>query len=316
MNLDLVDYGLGQLVVAAGSSVINFSTITLLVALGEVFCERSGVINIGAEGMMLVGAISGFVGSLVTGNPYVGLVAAAAFAGLFGLVTGVLVITLKLNQIIIGILIWLLGLGLSSFIFSDYFSTSFYSIQGLNPITVPFLGNIPILGTLLFDNNILVYLTWIMVPTLSLILFKTKTGLIIRATGENPRAVDSAGHNVYLIRYLSLLFASMMAGLAGAYIVLTVTFSFQQGITAGNGFVGVAIAIATGLNPAKAVGGSMLFAGAGAVATLIQLLGVRAIPNQFVLMLPYLITILFLIVFVRHVRPPKSLAVPYSREEK
>jgi len=198
------------------NTAVEAGTPLLLATLGEIYAERSGVLNLGVEGMMIIGSITAFSIALITSNPWLGIILAAIAGGILALIHAFASITLRANQIVSGLAITMFGLGLSGLLGKNYVGLPLPS--HIRPVPIPFLSNIPVLGPFLFKHDLLVYISLILVPILWIILFKTKVGINIRSVGENPAAADALGVNVYRIRYFCVIFGGVLAGLAGAYL--------------------------------------------------------------------------------------------------
>lgn len=297
------------------AGTIKFSVPLLLASLGEVVSQRSGVINLGLEGVMLVGAFSGFLGAIVTGNIWigflVGMVSGAAVASLLPVISE----TLRANQIVTGLGIWLLGAGLTFFLFRLAFEGRFVPlVPGLDNINVPFMSDIPVIGRIFFQHDALTYLAFALIPAFYFLVFRTKIGLSIRSVGENPRVAETLGLDPTKIRYYCVIFGGALAGLGGSYLTLEYARKFTENITAGVGFVAVAIVILGRWNPVGALFGSLLFAGTIALQLRLQAVGLELAP-QFFFMLPYLLTIIALIVTSRAGGGPEALGEPYIKEK-
>ena len=289
----------------------------ILAATGEVVTQRSGIFNVGIEGVMLMGAITAYVVTVSTGSHLMGFSAAILMGLLIGVIIGYLLVFLKMDQTLAGILIWIFGIGMSALIYRIIIGVraSPPLIETLPELEVPVLSQIPILGPSLFSQNILVYLScFLIVPIIHLLLFRTTIGLRIRAVGENPRAADTLGINVDLIRYLTFIFATSMQALAGAYLPLVETAVFTVGMTGGRGWISLQLVIFGKWVPSLIFGGSLLFAFVEGLAFKVQLLH-RALPYQFVLMLPYVVTLIALVIISRRAVMPRALGIPYEREE-
>ena len=286
----------------------------LLAALGEIFAERAGVLKIGIEGEMLIGALSGFLGAYFTGQVWLGFLTGMTLSGLFSLMMAFMSITLKVDQIITGITLNLLALGLTSFIYRVLFGTSRLPphINPLAPIKLPILGDIPYLGTIFFQHNLLVYLALMAVPVSACILFRTRFGLNLRAVGEYPRAADTLGVKVKRMRYIGVLLGGCFSGLAGCFLTLAQLNRFTDNITAGRGFIAIAAVIFGKWNPYGALAAALLFGIADGLQLRFQALGFK-VPYQFLLMLPYVLTMIALVGVVGKSKPPASLAVPYEK---
>lgn len=299
------------------TSAVHLGIPLLLAAIGEIFSQRSGIINLGIEGMMIMGASAAFITAYFLGL-WPGVIIGMIAGGILGLIMSFISITLRRNQIVCGVVLTIFGLGLSSFLFREAFGAAkiYPIITGFQNINIPILSQIPILGQILFQNNILVYIALIAVPVAGIFLYRTTYGLTIRAVGENPRAADTLGVNVIRIRYLCVIFAGIMAGLAGAYLSIGHLNIFREGMTAGRGYVVLAIVIFGAWSPYRALAGALLFGGLGALQLRLQIFKV-GIPYQFLSMLPYIFTIIVL-VFVALRKEgargaPASLGVPYKK---
>jgi len=274
---------------------IQSSTSVLYAALGEVIVERAGVINLGVEGSMLMGAVSGFMVTQQTGSAGLGIIVAALIAGLFNLILAYLVVTRKANQLASGLALMFCGLGLSALIGKPYVGQM---INGLDPLPVPVLSQIPFIGPVLFNYDFLIYM---MVPLAVLVwwvLFKTRWGLSLRAVGEDPTVAFAAGLRPKLIQYQAIFIGGLFAGLGGAHLSLAYAQTWSEGMTSGRGFIAVALVIFASWNPLKAVGGALLFGGALAFQLQLQARGADISP--FLLdMIPYLLT-LGVLLFMRN----------------
>jgi general nucleoside transport system permease protein len=291
-------------------STIRQSTPILLGALCGIMCERSGIVNIGIEGHMLLSAFIGFMINVWTGNLFLSVLAGIATGALLGLLHAFMSVTLKLDQIIGGTVINILALGLTG-----YFYTAGLTTAGkIQPINLGFLAEIPLIGPVLFTNPPITYTAIILVFVLQFVLFKTTWGLRTRAVGEHPRAADTLGINVFSTRYINVILGGAIAGLAGAFLTLEAVGSFERAMTNGRGFVALAVMIFGKWNPLGAWGASLLVGFANAIQTQIQFAGVLEIPHQFIGMLPYLLTIIVLAGFVGRARPPAADGVPYEKE--
>ncbi|MEJ5310286.1 MAG: ABC transporter permease [Anaerolineae bacterium] len=286
-----------------------------LAALSGVMCERCAVINIGIEGMMLMGAFtSALIGSL-SQSAWVGLLAALLAGGLMGALLAVLAIRYKVNQIIAGTAINILSTGLTSYFGSRYLQ----SIPELNrpltfgPVPLPVLSRIPIVGPVLFTNTVPVYLMLILVFVIHVMLFYTRWGLRTRAVGEHPKAADTLGVNVLKTRYINVILGGMVAGLGGAYLVLSSVARFDENMTAGRGFIGLAAMIFGKWSPIGSLGASLIFGFADSLRTNLAILRVP-IPSQFLLMAPYLVTMIVLAGVVGRAVPPAADGEPYEKQ--
>ena len=300
-----------------GQIAIKSSIAVLLATLGEIVTERSGVLNLGVEGMMLVGALCGVAAGVATGNPILAAAAGALAGGLLALMHGFFAITLQVNQVLSGLALTILGLGITSFLGRP--------LIGMRPgvrlqaVPIPGLADIPVIGDIFFRQSMLAYLAYLLVPLCWILLFRTGTGLKIRAAGEDAAAVDAAGINVARIRYLCTFVGGLGAGLAGAYLSLSYTPGWKESMTGGQGWVAIAMVIFATWNPLRAVIGAFLFGGLTALQFYFQAVGVALIPAYVLKMLPYILTIVIMI-FVntgragRRFGGPAALGIPFTRE--
>lgn len=291
---------------------IRLATPYLYAAIGETFAQASGVLNLGVDGIMLMGAYSGFFVGMTTGSLWLGVLASAVVGGLMGLLMAVISVTLKAEQGISGIGLQLFGLGLSSLLFKKTLG-SVISISGFQPVKIPLLGDIPVIGEVLFNHNLLVYGAFLLVPVATFILNKTTLGLKIRAAGQNPQAADSLGVNIDRIRYLTVITGGALAGIAGASLSIALINLFQENMTNGMGFIAVALVYFGGWRPWGVLGGALLFSFVNAFQLWIQVKGID-LPSDIAVMMPYVLTILAL-AFARRVQQPAALAKPFERGE-
>ena len=301
------------------ASTIRQSTPLVLGAICGLIGERSGIINIGIEGQMLMAAFAGFLANVYIGNLGIFPLGFTLFlATLIGVATGALLgaflafmsVTLKMDQIIGGTVINILALGLTSFFYQAGLTTE----GKFQPIELGFLADIPLIGPVLFSNPPITYATIVLVFVVHYFLFRTKWGLRTRAVGEHPSAADTVGINVHRLRYWNVAIAGAVAGLAGAFLTLESVGSFERGMTNGRGFVALAVMLFGKRTPFGAWGAALLFGFATALQTQLQFGGQIEIPHQFIGMLPYLLTILVLAGFVGRTRDPKALGQVYETE--
>lgn len=284
-------------------------------ALSGVLCERSGVINIGIEGMLLSGAFAGSVVGSITGNVWVGLLAGALIGGLVAGLLAVLAIRYLVDQIVAGFVINILALGLTSFLTDQFLQRN----QELNNpgrfqnIDIPLLSRIPFVGPILFENNVFVYLMYLIVAMTYVGLYYTRWGLRVRAVGEHPRAADTVGIRVLFTRYRNVILGGVVAGIGGAYFTLGAVGRFEEGMTAGRGFIGLAAMIFGRWNPIGALGAATIFGFADSLQVKLNILQV-GIPSEFLAMAPYLVTILIVAGAAAAVRPPAADGKPYIKE--
>lgn len=295
------------------TSSIRLATPYLFAAIGEAFAQTSGVLNLGVDGIMLVGAFAAFYVTLQTGNVWLGVLAAMIVGLLMGLLMSLISITLKAKQGISGIGLYMFGLGLSSTLFKVLVGTVII-VEGFQPIKIPLLGDIPIIGEIFFRNSLPVYAAFLLMPLAWWFLEKTTWGLKIKAVGHNPAAADSVGINVDRVRYFSVCFGSVLAGLAGASLSIALVNLFQENMTAGMGFIAIALVYFGAWNPLTIMAGALFFSTVNAFQLWMQVLGVP-IPYNIALMLPYLLTIAALVVATNRVRKPAALTKPFERGE-
>ncbi len=297
---------------------VQSGTILLFPTLGEIFAERAGILNLGVEGMMVVGALVGFVVTYITKNPYLGFIVGSIAGGLTALIHAFVSITLRGNQVVSGLALTIFGLG-----FTNFYGQKWINLRLLvtpRPIPIPGLVKIPFIGPIFFKQDALVYTSYIVAIIMWYILYKTKAGVHIRAVGQNARAADAMGVNVYATRYWWTFFGGLLAGAGGAYLTVGYSSFWLDGMTAGRGWIAIALVIFAMWDPLNAMIGAYLFGGIEALQFQLQAIGVT-IPSSLLNMLPYLLTFIViiiasLIVRVKHISAPKELGVPYSREEK
>jgi general nucleoside transport system permease protein len=283
-------------------------------ALAGILCERVAVINLAVEGMLLAGAFTGaLMGSLVGG--WGGLVAATVIGGAFGFTLAALVVTYRMDQIIAGVVINLFVLGVTSYVSSQVFA----EVRALNnaPVfrawRIPILGDIPVIGAVLFNQNLFVYAALIMVAVATYYLFHTRHGLRARAVGEHPRAADTLGINVYRTRYVHVTLGGMVAGFAGAWFTLGSVGRFDEGMTGGRGYIALAAMIFGRWHPVGALAAALVFGFADSLQQKLALLG-TPIPSEFLAMSPYIATIIVVAGLVGRARPPAADGKPYVNE--
>jgi simple sugar transport system permease protein len=297
------------------SRSLAFGTPLLWGSLGEIYAERAGVINLGLEGMMILGALSAFVVAHTTAHPGLGLLAAAAVGGLAALLHAVVAITLRANQYVSGLALTMLGLGLAGLLGRSWEGLPLPT--PLADVSVPWLGHLPILGPALFTrHSIVTYLGLLLAVCLWFVLFYTRWGLMVRSVGEAPAAADTLGIRVGLVRYLCVGFGGVLAGIGGGFLSVAYLPAWTEGITAGMGWIALALAIFAAWNPLWAIGGAVLF---GALYHLSFRLQIWIVPELLKLM-PYVCTIgVLVLVALRKTRrwqdAPAALGTPYVREE-
>ncbi len=291
------------------ASTLRHSTPLVLGALCGLLGERSGVINIGIEGQMLMSAFVGFIVNVYTGNLYIAVMAGILTGAFMGLMLAFMAVTLKIDQIIGGTVLNILAIGLTG-----YFYLAAETKGKIQPIPLGPLADIPIIGPVLFNNPPITYTTIILVFVVQYVLFYTRWGLRTRSVGEHPRAADTVGINVFTTRYVNVVMGGAIAGLAGAFLTLEAVGSFERLMTNGRGFIALAVMIFGKWTPLGAWGAALLFGFFSALQTQIQFTGNIDIPHQFIGMLPYLLTIVVLAGFGGRARPPAADGIPYEKE--
>lgn len=301
-----------ETLVAILAAAIAAGTPLVYAALGELITERSGVLNLGVEGMMLVGAVAGFAATVATGNPWAGVLAGMAAGAAMALVFAVLALQLMANQVAAGLALTLFGLGLSAFAGKPLESIA---LGAQEPWHVPFLADIPVLGPVLFRHHLLVYGSWLLLALTSWFLYRSRAGLVLRAVGESPESAHAIGYPVIAIRFLATLFGGAMAGLGGAYLSEFYTPMWAEGLVAGRGWIALALVVFATWRPGRVLVGAYLFGGVTIAQFFAQGAGV-AVPSQFLTSLPYLATIVVLVLISRNaatirLNAPVSLGRPY-----
>ena len=287
----------------------------IFAALGELVVEKSGVLNLGVEGMMIVGAISGFMVAAESGQLWLGVLAGAGAGMLMALIFAFITLTLMANQVATGLALTIFGIGLSAYMGQAYSSVA---LEGIKALHIPLLSDLPVLGQLLFSYDLLVYLALLLFPLLVWFLYHSRGGLVLRAIGESPTSAHALGYPVIRIRYLAVLFGGAMAGIGGAYLSLAYTPLWSEGMTAGRGWIALALMVFATWRPGRVLLGAFLFGGVTIAQFHVQGLGVD-IPSQFLSMLPYLATIAVLVLISRNAKTirlnaPASLGQAFHRE--
>ncbi|MHA2035183.1 MAG: ABC transporter permease [Promethearchaeota archaeon] len=287
----------------------------LFVSIGEVYNERAGVINLGLEAIITLSAFAGLWVTFETGDFFLGTLAAVVTGAGVGLIHSFTCVKMRVNQLIAGLLILTLVVGLANFLYNIALQSAVPIVTPLPSIDIPFLSDIPVLGEILFQHNAFVYLAYFLAIVFGLILYKTTWGLKIRAVGENPEACDAAGINVNLIRHLCDIFSGAMAGLAGAYMSLGYLGLFDSGIAGGRGWIAIIVVIFSRWSPFRAILGSLIFGLGYSVAA--NLIGGGYIPsnlNYLILIMPYLVALVIIVLFRGTTKAPSALTVPYWRK--
>ena len=295
------------------ASGIRLATPYLYAAIGETFGQRSGVLNLGVDGQMLMGAFTAFYVAITTGNLWLGILSAMVVGALMGLAMAFVTVNLHAEQGISGIGFFLFGLGLSDLLFQKLLGTV-ETVKGFPKVHIPLLSDLPVVGEIFFRQNVLVYIAFALVPIAWFILNKTTLGLKIRAVGENPEAADSLGVSVARIRYFTIILGGTLSGVAGASMSIALVNVFQQNMTSGLGFIAVALVYFGAWRPWGVLAGALLFSLVNSLQLWIQVLGIP-IPSDIAVMMPYILTILVLVATVSRVRAPSALTKPFERAD-
>ena len=302
-------------VIVTFSRTLAYGTPLLLATLGEIYAERSGVLNLGVEGMMIVGAFSAFAVAYATGNPWLGILVSAAVGGAFSLIHAFASVTLQANQVVSGLALTMLGLGLSGVLGRGWEGHPL--LTSLKEITVPGLSRIPILGPILFEGqNPLVYVAIVVAIIMWYVLYHTRIGINIRAVGEDPATADSLGVRVTRVRYLCVLVGGVLAGVAGGYLSVAYRPAWTEGMTAGMGWIVIALTIFAFWNPLLGMLGAYFFAALFHLSFRLQ----AWIAPEFLKAMPYALAILVLVLVSRgtlqkRMGAPSALTIPYARGE-
>jgi len=298
-------------------ATMRMATPIIFATLGEILAERSGVLNLGIEGIMLMGAMTGFLVTFSSGSIWAGVLAATLVGMLLGLLMAFLAVNLGLSQHVSGLGITLFASGLAMFIYRLHFGSPTVppTVQPFQQIALPVLSRIPVLGPGLFTQYSLTYIAWILIPIMSILLYKTQLGLKIRTVGENPVVADTVGVNVALTRTLCLVFGGALMGIGGAFLTLAHQNMFLIDVIGGRGWVAIAMVIFGNWDPLKGALGALIFGFLDGLQLRLQGMGI-AISFHLFLMIPYLLTIVALISVSRKAAVPDGLLKPYRREEK
>jgi simple sugar transport system permease protein len=298
-------------------ATMRMATPIIFATLGEILAERSGVLNLGIEGIMLMGAMTGFLITFTSGSIWAGVLAAALVGMLLGLLMAFLAVNLGLSQHVSGLGITLFCSGLAMFIYRLHFGSPTVppTIEPFKQIALPLLAKIPLIGPGLFTQYSLTYIAWLLIPVMSLLLYKTQLGLKIRTVGENPVVADTVGVNVTLTRTLCLVFGGALMGIGGAFLTLAHQNMFLIDVIGGRGWVAIAMVIFGNWDPLKGAVGALIFGFLDGLQLRLQGLGI-AISFHLFLMIPYLLTIIALISVSRKAAVPAGLLKPYRREER
>jgi len=289
----------------------------ILGALAGILCERSGVINVAIEGQMLAGAWAGALVGTVAANLGVGLVAAMVAGGLMGWLLAVFSIRYLVNQVVLGVVLNVLALGVTGFVYDALMQPNQDSLNNpkiFSNIAIPVLSDIPVIGPLFFDANIIVYLTYVLIVVVDVALFRTRWGLRTRAVGEHPKAADTVGIKVLAMRYRNVVMGGAVAGMAGAYLTIGAVGAFSKNISSGKGFIALAAVIFGGWSPRAAIGAALLFGFSDALGTVLSFTATPVtIPSNLLAMLPYLATLFAVAGLVGRVRAPAADGEPYVK---
>ncbi len=301
-----------QIIVSILISVCVASTPLLLAATGELVVERSGVLNLGVEGMMIIGAVAGFSVAQITGNPYIGAIAAIGAGAVFSLLFAFLTLSLVTNQVATGLALTILGLGLSGMIGEGFVGQPGIKMTSLD---IPYLSDLPLVGKLLFGQDAIFYTSLILVGLVSWFLFRTRAGLMLRSVGDNSKSAHALGIPVIRIRYMAVMFGGACSGLAGAHLSLVYVPQWVEGMTAGRGWIALALVVFASWRPARVLVGAYLFGAVTIAQFHAQALGIP-IPAQFLTSLPYLATVIVLVIIARNrrmtmINTPASLGQPF-----
>lgn len=304
--------------IVAGASLV-YATI------GEIFTERAGILNLGVEGMMIMGAVTAFAAAFHTESAWIGVLTALIVGGAMALIHAFLTIHLHADQVVSGLALTLFGTGLSSFL-GQRLGPEGMPLVGLigprfRPVSIPLLSDIPVIGPMLFNQDLLVYIMYLFVPLSWFFLYKTRPGLHLRAVGESPQTADALGVSVVKLRYLYTVIGGMLVGLGGAHLSLAYTPGWTENLTGGRGWIAIALVIFATWDPARAVVGALLFGGVNAIQFRLQASG-ATISSSLLNMLPYILTVVVLVAvtwvesFRKRVGAPAALGLPYMREER
>ncbi|RTZ96309.1 MAG: ABC transporter permease [Deltaproteobacteria bacterium] len=300
------------------TALIRIATPLIFGTLGELFAERSGVLNLGIEGIMMLAAMTGFSTTYFTGNLWLGVLTAIATGMIAGLLMGLLTVSLGLSQHVSGIGTTLLCSGLSFFFYRLIFkqSSSIPKIVAFKTVPLPLLSKIPVIGPIFFNQFALVYIAIAIVPISAYILYHTPWGLNLRTVGENPLAADSAGVNVHRVRYQALLISGALMGLAGAFLSMAQFNAYTFGVISGRGWVCIALIVFGQWSPWKSAAGAILFAFIDALQLRLQASSLINLPYQIFLMMPFVLTIIGMAIVSRNARAPAALLQPFRKEER
>ncbi len=300
------------------AALIRIATPLLLATLGELYSERSGVLNLGIEGIMLLGAMVGFSAAYFSGNLWVGVLAALATGALAGLVMALLAVVLGVSQHVSGIGMTLLATGLAFYLYRLIFGQPPVppNIVAFAAVPIPVLSDIPFVGPILFNQNAITYIALLAVPATAYLLYRTQWGLDLRTVGENPRAADAAGVSVWSMRTQALVLGGALMGLAGAYLTIAQFNAFTFGVVSGRGWVSIALVVFGQWRPWRCAAGALLFGFLEALQLRLQATNTLHLPYEVFLMLPFVLTIVAMALVSRNARAPAALLKPFRKEER
>ena len=292
---------------------LKFVPAILLASLGELVAEKSGVVNLGVDGLMLMGAFTAFAVTYATGNPWLGIIGAIGVCLVLGLMFAFFAVSLRVNQVVVGLGLWLLGLGLSDTLFRGFFAIGYTpTVPIIGDMNIPFLSSIPVIGRVFFEQNPLVYVSILLMPVVAVFLGKTNLGMRIAAVGENPRAAETMGVDVYKIRYLAVLVGAAFAGAGGAYFTISLLSTFILNITFGRGFIALAMIYFGKWKPYRLFLPLIIFSFVDSLQLGVQGLGVP-IKYFFLNMIPYITIVALIPILGRHAEAPAALMEPYKK---
>ena len=304
---------------------VRAGTSLMYATIGEIITERAGILNLGVEGMMIMGAVTAFAAAFHSDSAWLGVATAMVVGGLLALIHAFLTITLRADQTVSGLALTIFGTGLASFLGQRLGPNGMPLVGQVGPrfhkVALPVLAEIPVIGPVLFRQDVLAYVMYLLVPLAWYVLYKTRPGLHLRAIGESPHTADAMGVNVIGLRYLYTVLGGMLVGLGGAHLSLAYTPGWTENLTSGRGWIAIALVIFATWDPARAVIGALLFGGVNAIQFRLQAAG-ATIPAAFLNMLPYALTITVLVIitwweaFRKRVGAPAALGIPYMREER
>ena len=296
---------------------VRMSVPLILGSVGEVVAEKTGVMNIGLEGQMLIAALISFIGAYFTGSLALGILCGGLSGMLIALISAFWCVNRKQDQSVVGIMVNLFAIGFTNFLYRAIFGvrTDRAKVEILESIKIPVLSDIPVIGEIFFDQNILVYIAVLMAVFTLYVLKRTRFGLQIEATGENPKAARSAGVRVKPVRYFGYMFCGFMAGIAGAFLSCGIVGAYTENMSAGRGFICLAVTILARWNPVLSVLAALLFGTVQALQLRLQAMG-SELPYQFFVALPYIVTLLSLMLFGWNIHAPKALGKPYNEEQR